>query len=513
MSGNSTRPGPVAGRYRLTDVLGEGGMGRVWAARDEVLDRDVAVKEITPAGLSTAELGDLRERAIREARAIARIDHPHVVRIFDVVEHDGSLWIVMELVRARSLLDEVRDHGPLDPRRAARLGLDLVGALQAAHRAGVLHRDVKPANVLLGADDRVVLTDFGLATSAGDPGMTRTGVVLGSPSYLAPERALDRPASAAADLWSLGATLFTAVEGHPPYERSSPMATLAALMVDPPAAPTRAGLLKPILEALLEKDPAVRASAQEATELLRYVLSEPFVPAPAVAAPEPARRRRGPVLALVAGAAVVTAAAAVALAADGGEPRSSPAGAAPSPAAAVERPAPGSSRPGTARPSLTPGPAPSRAVRASRRPAPSRTAPATRATTASRPPSAVPVTFEAESYTDNHGTEDSFPDGASGGRVVGKTDNGDWVGYRNRSLTGMRTVSLRYTAGGGDTVVELRSDSATGRLLARITLGGTPDFTAFAIVTARLSGSTPGPLFIAFAGPKASDIDTVTLSP
>ncbi|MCM4083597.1 protein kinase domain-containing protein [Paractinoplanes hotanensis] len=524
--GGPRRPDPPAGlvadRYRLLDLLGEGGMGRVWEARDELLGRAVAVKEISPEGLSTTELGDLRERAIREARAIAQIDHPHVVRIFDVVEHDGTLWIVMELVRAISLYDEVSRNGPLDPRRAAQLGLDLVGALQAAHRAGVLHRDVKPANVLLGRDERVVLTDFGLATSASDSAMTRAGVMLGSPSYLAPERAHDEPATAAADLWSLGATLFTAVEGHPPYERSSPMATLAALMVDPPAAPTRAGILEPVLEALLERDPSARATAEEAAELLRYVLSAPLphhpVTTAAVVVPEtPARnrrRRRGPVLALVAGATAVTAAVGVTIVA-GRDPQDAQARPVPSLTPDVVRiPSAAPSRTeASARPSATPSPTPSRTVSPTKQPSPSRTAPATRTPT-SRPPVAAPVrvTFEAESFTDNFGTEASFPDGASGGRVVGKTNNGDWVGYRNRSLAGVRKVTLRYTAGSGDTVVEIRSDSASGELLARVTLSGTTDFSAFATVTAGLSGRSSGPLFIAFPGPRASDIDTVTLS-
>jgi serine/threonine protein kinase len=517
--GSDPPAGLVAGRYRLSDLLGEGGMGRVWRARDELLDRAVAVKEIAPMGLSTAELGDLRERAIREARAIARIDHAHVVQIFDVVEHGGTPWIVMELVRGRSLFEEVSSQGPLDPRRAARLGLDLVGALQAAHRAGVLHRDVKPANVLLGWNGRVVLTDFGLATSAGDSAMTRTGVMLGSPSYLAPERALDEPASAAADLWSLGATLFTAVEGRPPYERSSPMATLAALMVDPPTAPTRAGILEPVLEALLEKDPAVRVSAEEVTELLQYVLSEPEpepeppTPAPAAVVPvRPVRRPRGSVARLVAVAAAVTVAAAATIAVDRDQRDTAPPAAGPSPMAAFPAPSSAPSRTGrTARPSATPSPAPARSARGTRAPTPSRSAPATRITTSSSP-AAVRVTFEAESYTDNNGTEDSFPAGASGGRVVGKTNNGDWVGYRDRSLAGVRRVTLRYTAGSGDTVVEIRSDSATGTLLARVTLRGTPDFTAFATVTAGLGSAASGPLFIAFPGPRASDIDTVTLS-
>jgi serine/threonine protein kinase len=244
-------------------------MGRVWEARDELLGRDVAIKEISPDGLSAAELGDLRERANREARAIAQVSHPNVVRIFDVVTEGSAPWIVMELVRSRSLLDVVNDEGPMPPERVARIGLDVLGALQAAHRAGILHRDVKPANVLIADDGRVVLTDFGLATLAGDSTMTRTGVVLGSPSYLAPERALDEPARPGSDLWSLGATLFAAVEGRPPYVKSSPMATLAALMVDPPPVSQRAGVLGPALEALLRKDPSERAYADEAERLLR----------------------------------------------------------------------------------------------------------------------------------------------------------------------------------------------------------------------------------------------------
>src|ERR1700754_833767 len=243
-------------------------MGRVWEARDELLGRDVAIKEISPEGLSAAELGDLRERAIREARAIAQVSHPNVVRIFDVVTEDAAPWIVMELVRSRSLLDVVNAEGPMRPERVAHIGAEVLGALQAAHKAGILHRDVKPANVLIADDGRVVLTDFGLATVAGDSTMTRTGVVLGSPSYPAPERALDEPARPGSDLWSLGATLFAAVEGRPPYVKSSPMATLAALMVDPPPVPQRAGVLRPALEALLRKDPSERAYAEEALRLL-----------------------------------------------------------------------------------------------------------------------------------------------------------------------------------------------------------------------------------------------------
>lgn len=275
-------------RYRLMGALGEGGMGRVWRARDELLGRDVAVKEITPEGLSRSELGDLRARAIREARAIAQINHPNVVRIFDVVEEDGAPWIIMELVASRSLFEVLTDDGPMSPQRAAEVGLDVLAALRAAHKVGILHRDVKPANVLLASDGRVVLTDFGLATLVGDATMTRTGIVIGSPAYLAPERGADEPADAKSDLWSLGAVLFTAVEGRPPYVRSSPMATLVALMVEPPPVSQNAGPLRPVLDALLRKDPAERADADEAERLLRAAAESTVPPAAATPAHYPA---------------------------------------------------------------------------------------------------------------------------------------------------------------------------------------------------------------------------------
>ena len=280
-------------------------MGRVWAARDELLTRDVAVKELVPpAGLSAPELRTLRERAIREARAIAMLDQPNVVRIFDVVFEGDDPWIIMELVPSRSLFDTVRDDGPMAPDRVAHIGLGVLAALRAAHRAGLLHRDVKPGNVLLAHDGRVVLTDFGLATADGDASMTGTGVVLGSPQYLAPERALDGEVGPAADLWSLGATLYAAVEGRPPYVRSSPMATLAALATELPAAPERAGALRHVLTALLQRDPADRADAETARRLLLAASvpgsplppNAPIYPEPTFATPHPtpASRPAGP---------------------------------------------------------------------------------------------------------------------------------------------------------------------------------------------------------------------------
>ncbi|MET8373109.1 serine/threonine protein kinase [Micromonospora profundi] len=260
----------IADRYRLVRPLGQGGMGRVWQARDEMLERDVAIKElVAPPGLPDDERREMRERSMREARAVARLGHVNVVRVFDVLYSGDDPWIVMELVPSRSLHQVLEAEGPMPVARAARIGLGVLDALRAAHQAGVLHRDVKPANVLLADDGRVVLTDFGLATLPGDPRVTQTGMVLGSPAYLAPERATDGDVGPAADLWSLGATLYAAVEGRTPYQRSSPMAMLAALATEMPAPAQRAGQLAPLLEGLLRREPDQRISAEEADRLLR----------------------------------------------------------------------------------------------------------------------------------------------------------------------------------------------------------------------------------------------------
>ncbi|SCL55034.1 serine/threonine protein kinase [Micromonospora citrea] len=263
-------PQLVADRYRLISPLGQGGMGRVWKARDEVLHRDVAIKELVPPpSLTDDERREMRERSLREARAIARLNHINVVRIFDVLRTDGDPWIVMEYVPSKSLQDTLAEDGPVSPARAVEIGLGVLGALKAAHKAGVMHRDVKPGNVLLGNDGRVVLTDFGLATIPGDPNVTRTGMVLGSPAYIAPERARDGTAGPEADLWSLGATLYAAVEGKSPYARPSAIATLAALATEAPPPPKSAGPLKPVLNGLLRKDPTERMNAEVAEKLLR----------------------------------------------------------------------------------------------------------------------------------------------------------------------------------------------------------------------------------------------------
>ncbi|MET8906770.1 serine/threonine-protein kinase [Micromonospora sp. NPDC004551] len=263
-------PQLVADRYRLISPLGQGGMGRVWKARDEVLHRDVAIKELVPPpSLTPEERREMRERSLREARAIARLNNINVVRIFDVLRTDGDPWIVMEYVPSKSLQDTIAEDGPVSPAKAVEIGLGVLGALKAAHKAGIMHRDVKPGNVLLGNDGRVVLTDFGLATIPGDPNVTRTGMVLGSPAYIAPERAKDGTAGPEADLWSLGATLYAAVEGKSPYARPSAIATLAALATEPLPPPKNAGPLKPVLQGLLRKDPEDRITAEVAERMLR----------------------------------------------------------------------------------------------------------------------------------------------------------------------------------------------------------------------------------------------------
>ncbi|MEH0935285.1 serine/threonine-protein kinase [Micromonospora psammae] len=273
----------IAGRYRLVELVGRGGMGRVWLARDGVLHREVAVKEVVPPQwLAEAERDELRLRTLREARTAARLNHPNVVRIYDVIRVDDRPWIVMEYVSSRSLQAVLDTTGPVDPRRAADIGLALLAALRAAHAAGVLHRDVKPHNVLVADDGRVMLTDFGLATFDGGDGlMTGPGLVLGSPQFVAPERAADGVSSVEADLWSLGATLHAAVEGRSPYARSTAMATLAALGSSPPDPAPHAGPLRPVLEGLLRRDHRERIGHDEAERLLTAV-TRPAPEPPAV---------------------------------------------------------------------------------------------------------------------------------------------------------------------------------------------------------------------------------------
>ncbi|MBZ9645608.1 serine/threonine-protein kinase [Streptomyces sp. PSKA30] len=270
----------VAGRYRLLSVLGEGGMGTVWRARDEVLHREVAVKEVRASVELPAErTARMYTRLEREAWAAARVNARGVVTVYDVATFDGRPWIVMELVRGRSLADVISAEGAVPPKEAARIGVEVLAALRAAHDAGVLHRDVKPANVLLADEGRVVLTDFGIATVEGDTALTMTGEVVGSPEYLAPERALGRNPGTASDLWSLGALLYAAVQGRSPFRRTTALSTLRAIVDDELPPPHRAGPLTPVIEGLMRKDPEERMTAEEAGRALRLAAGQSAGPA------------------------------------------------------------------------------------------------------------------------------------------------------------------------------------------------------------------------------------------
>ncbi|MES4888311.1 serine/threonine-protein kinase [Streptomyces sp. NPDC096012] len=291
----------LAGRYRLGDVLGRGGMGTVWRAEDETLGRTVAVKELRfPSNIDEEEKRRLITRTLREAKAIARIRNNSAVTVFDVVDEDDRPWIVMELVEGKSLAEVIREDGVLTPRRAAEVGLAVLDVLRSAHREGILHRDVKPSNVLIAEDGRVVLTDFGIAQVEGDPSITSTGMLVGAPSYISPERARGHKPGPAADLWSLGGLLYAAVEGAPPYDKGSAIATLTAVMTEPLEEPKNAGPLRDVIHGLLTKDAAKRLDDAGARTMLNAVLHAPdpepmdatrVVPLPAQ--PGPAEGRRG----------------------------------------------------------------------------------------------------------------------------------------------------------------------------------------------------------------------------
>ncbi|MGW3103274.1 serine/threonine-protein kinase [Streptomyces sp. NPDC001100] len=276
----------LAGRYRVVARLGRGGMGVVWRAVDEVLGREVAVKELrTFTDDYAPQLADLRLRMQREARAAARVRHPGVVAVHDIAEVDGRPLIVMELIDGPSLDDVLGERGPLDPREAAGIGAKVTEALAAAHAAGVLHRDVKPGNILLERSGRVVLTDFGIATM-DDPGdgsathLTRSGELIGSLDYLAPERAQGADPGPASDVWALGATLYAAVEGASPFRRTSTYSTLTAIVDEPLPEPHRAGPLTPVLRQLLDKRPESRPDADQARRLLEAVAQAPETDSP-----------------------------------------------------------------------------------------------------------------------------------------------------------------------------------------------------------------------------------------
>ncbi|MBO8186099.1 serine/threonine-protein kinase [Streptomyces spirodelae] len=278
----------IDGRFELLEQLGAGGMGTVWRARDVALHREVALKEVRPpaAGPDDPEAASegsqaLRERVLREARALARLSHPHVVTIHHIVDEGPCPWLVTELVRGPSL-EQRLERGPLQPRAAARLGREVLSALRTAHTAGIQHRDVKPANVLLREDGSAVLTDFGIAALQGAAAVTATGEFLGSPEFVAPERVRGIDDDPASDLWSLGLTLYVCTEGHSPLRRATTLATLAAVLDDPVPPPVRSEDLGPVLEAVLVRNPADRPDAAALERMLDDVAegraATPYLP-------------------------------------------------------------------------------------------------------------------------------------------------------------------------------------------------------------------------------------------
>ncbi|MBB5085138.1 serine/threonine-protein kinase [Nonomuraea endophytica] len=346
----------LGGRYRLQAELGRGGMGRVWRGHDELLDRPVAVKEVILERRPPCERAALLGRTMSEARLAARLSHPHIAAVYDVVEADGRPWIVLQLVSAPTLADVLAERGPLPPAEVARIGLQVLLALQAAHAAGIVHRDVKPANILLAdAGRHAVLTDFGLATTLEPPaqnGLTQADIVVGTPAYISPERARGAAPTAESDLWSLGVTLFTAVEGRCPFEQGSALATLSAVLTADPVPFVRAGPLAPLLTGLLAKDPARRTGVDDARRHLHSitvphseqppttgaVAPPPPKPTPACAHPvgsrltairasAPARHARGTRLTYARPAAAVTVliAGALAVISWSGTPKDTPA--------------------------------------------------------------------------------------------------------------------------------------------------------------------------------------------
>ncbi|WP_308222318.1 protein kinase [Kitasatospora sp. A2-31] len=288
----------IGGRYRLLELIGQGGMGRVWRGQDTTLGRDVAVKEVLlPPGVGERERDELVQRVLREARAAARLNHPGIVTVHDVVEYEGAPVIVMEYVTGRSLAAALARGGALPVERVAELGVAMVKALQRAHAAGIVHRDLKPDNVLL-TDDRVVITDFGIAHMAdATTALTRTGAVIGTPAFMAPEQLEGRPPTPANDLWSLGATLYAAVEGEAPFSGTTFGALCVAVVTKEPRPPVRAGVLAPVLAALLAKDPAHRATAEQVLAALETVARTGVLPGglPVGPVPVPTALDAGPV--------------------------------------------------------------------------------------------------------------------------------------------------------------------------------------------------------------------------
>ncbi|TDD79507.1 serine/threonine protein kinase [Actinomadura darangshiensis] len=281
----------ITGRYRLDAEIGRGGMGIVWGAHDQSLERRVAMKRLqVPDDLAEEDRDALKGRFLREARAAAGLDHPSIINVHDVIEDDDGPWIVMQYVQGRSLEQIVRAGGPLPVARAAQVGLALLDALDCAHEAGILHRDVKPANVLIADDGRVVLTDFGIAAVSNATAYTRTGGFVGTPVFMAPERFRTGTPGPPSDLWSLGATLYMAVEGHPPFQADELEVLIGRLLMGDDPAFVRSGALEPVLRGLLERDPGKRWDSRHATQGLKAVEDGRTPTRPLVATPRKSRQ-------------------------------------------------------------------------------------------------------------------------------------------------------------------------------------------------------------------------------
>jgi eukaryotic-like serine/threonine-protein kinase len=269
----------LMGRYQLTSEIARGGVGTVWRATDLVIKREVAVKELRlPADLSRSEHESLVQRTTREARVAGRLTHPSLVTVLDVVDEDERPWIVMELLEASTLEEIIQVGGPLPYQRVAEIGLQLIDALKVAHGEGIVHRDVKPDNVMISEAGRVVLTDFGLAAWNGESALSASGRIIGSPAYIPPERAKAGPVGPESDLWSLGATLYAAVEGYPPYDRKGYIKILRQEQLDEPKEAANAGPLAPVLAGLLRVEPGERLSAENAAKMLRIAALAPWAP-------------------------------------------------------------------------------------------------------------------------------------------------------------------------------------------------------------------------------------------
>jgi eukaryotic-like serine/threonine-protein kinase len=270
----------IGGRYTLSGLLGAGAMGTVWSGFDEVLQRRVAVKELkVPPGVPAHEAEEARERMMREARALGGLSHPNIITVFDVVDVDGEPMVVMELVPSRNLATMIGEHGTLSMSQVAVVGFATAGGLRAAHRSGITHRDVKPGNVLIADDGRVKLTDFGIARNVADAPMTSAGLVLGSPAYIAPEVAMGQLVTPAADLWGLGATLYAAVEGRPPYDvNGDPVATITEVVDGEVPRPRGSGPVVDVIAALMRKEPDARMPLEEVRQRLRPLIEDPDDP-------------------------------------------------------------------------------------------------------------------------------------------------------------------------------------------------------------------------------------------